>query len=331
MGHSMVVTILRCVAVLVVSQAVRGAAANPGDLTRIGDTLRGTLAVGDRVVDATILDKNKNGAFTDKVDRLHLDLDGNGEIHPLRERFPASGTLRLRNFGSADRFEITLRQKPWRVRLIPIEGQGTIRPTLLLGDESTEVTRFEATLVSRAGLHRQVTEIGTKLKIPAGKYRLEKVTLDARKDRRWTWTFENLHRNRAFSIDVRPDQEVEVELLGSLRLRCSQVGGGVSGALTLHPSVESKTGLILTKSCSGEQAATSENRLTAALKDRDQARTIDLQDSGFACGQLCPVNFKSSAPIRPGMWIVLRLENGPIGGSLQRTFPVKHFSDEDPR
>ena len=60
--------------------------------------LHGKVEVGDRSVNARIEDRNCNGIWTDQVDRLHIDVNGDGRFSPLHERFSCQGAPRYRGY-----------------------------------------------------------------------------------------------------------------------------------------------------------------------------------------------------------------------------------------
>lgn len=294
------------------------------------DRLAGLVHLDDREIALQLVDRDGNGVFDDPEDRLFLDLDSDGQFHPLRERFAVSPTLRLRGHGGTDRYAFSLHSDPWRVALVPIHGTGTVRVHLSTpgsgeASPSGQWVKVSATLASRSGLHRQLDRLDEAVEVPVGEYCVEELQLEYQGDRHWAITFRNLQKNRDYPIQVQADTESAVELLGDLTLSARIIGAApASGKLSIQPSLMSGTGLTLTRSRVGEQSAAADNLLIASLlaigaKPRpsdESPAPLDLKSSGFACGQFCPINLSSRQPIVPGMLISLSFDAGPLGGPM---------------
>lgn len=302
-------------------------AANAGELnslTLVGEhQLEGLVRVGERQITIKLVDRDQNGVFDDPSDRLFLDLDDDGHFHPLKERFAVSQTIRLRNLGKTDHYELSLLRDPWRVRLIPIHGNGEIRaslatPAAVLPD--TELMKMTATLVSRSGLHREITQLDQPISLPVGQYRIENLGLEFKGDRRWSIAFSNFNKDLDYQIKVRPDAITSVELLGKLTLSARVVAGSLAtGRVTIQPSLVSETGLTLICSRVGAQTAAEDNQLMASLiriGENKQEPAIDVKGAGFACGQFCPIELSSRQRVVAGMMVGLQFDAGPLGGPM---------------
>jgi hypothetical protein len=300
-------------------------AGEPNPLAILGEhELTGLVEVGDRQIAIKLFDRDQNGVFDDPADRLFLDLDGDGRFHPLKERFAVSQTLRLRDLGETDHYELMLLQDPWRVRLIPIHGTGEVQALLSSPADvefpDAELTEMTATLVSRSGLHREINQLDQPISLPVGQYRIESLGLEFRGDRRWSIAFSNFNKNLDYLIEVRPDTVTSFELLGKLTLSARVIASALAaGRLTIQPTLVSESGLTLIRSRIGQQTAAEDNQLIASLihigKDKQES-AIDVKGTGFACGQFCPIELTSRQRMVPGMLVALQFDAGPLGGPM---------------
>lgn len=292
-----------------------------GELTLVAeDQLEGHILVDYQQIAIKLIDRDQNGDFNDSVDRLFLDLDGDGQFHPLKERFAVSQTLRLRGVGEADHYEFSLREDPWRVQLIPVHGSGLVRLLLSGKAPDAELIKMTATLVSRSGLHRQITQLDEPIELPTGQYRVEELGLEFQSDRRWSIAFSNFNNDLDYDIEIHTSAVTAFELLGKLTLSARVVGGALgNGKLTIQPAVISETGLTLVCSRVGQQSAVEDNRLIASLLrvgNNDQESAMDVKGTGFACGQFCPIELSSRQRVTSGMMIALKFDAGPLGGPM---------------
>lgn len=294
--------------------------------------LTGQIQIADQTFSVKLADRDQDGVFDGRGDRLYIDLDKDGRFHPLQEQFAANRPVRL-NPTKADRpqksgpYQLVLKTKPWRARLVVNQGTGYITPVLGHLTESTNISKAEATLASRSGIHRTIHSIETRLELPVGNYRIQEVSLWANDGKFWSIGFSNFNSSAPFSIEITEGDEQRVELLGPLKLSQS-IGSGdlLQGKMSFNPKLVSKTGLTVTRCLAGAIQPSDESRLTATLfrPESDETReVIDMRTSGFACGSLCPIAFQAAEPIVPEMMLALDFDCGPLGGKLNVTAPVR--------
>ncbi|MDV6033109.1 MAG: hypothetical protein F9B45_24085 [Phycisphaera sp. RhM] len=290
-----------------------------------GDRLRGRVSIDGREFAMELVDRDQDGVFAGQADRLLIDFDDDGRLHPLREKYATNRPLRLRGFNAAEHFELQLLENPLRARLIPIQGMGTVEARLDALQEDAVLSKLTATLVSKSGIHRTIDSLHEAIAIPVGSYRVEEVLIEAKDGRYWAIGFRNSDINLAYSIEITKDQLTSCELLGGLSLSARVAARDYfKGKLTVLPSFVTDTGLTLVNCRVGQLEPSDESRLAASLVGIDDAqKVIDRRSSGFACKSLCPLVFETHDLIDPQMDLVLKFDIGPLGGVIRHSVPVR--------
>lgn len=316
------------------------ASAESGHALKLADqhTLSGSIPCGeDLQVAVEIVDRDLNGRFDDGVDRLFIDIDADGHFHPLRERFAASGVLRIRGLGKTgqtDRYQFHFNDSDRsQTKLVPIFGEGTLIASVTLDDPNAKLTKITATLVSQAGIHCRIDAADTATTLPTGRYRIDDLQLEITSEQNWLIALKNFGNRNPFWIDVKDGETTAIDLLGKLSLSASVKKNSTSGdRLMIQPTLKSETGLTLIKSLVGHQRPDTENKLTAfwvrkspktvtAMLGRtdDASQVLDMGGSGFACGQFCPIGLETNDAIGPNTRIMLEFDSGPLAGFLTAT------------
>ncbi|WP_182871331.1 hypothetical protein [Stieleria mannarensis] len=296
------------------------------------DRLRGRVLIDGDEFALQLVDRDGDGDYLGNADRLSIDLDRDGHFHPLSERHASGRPLRLRDVGTADRYEIRLLENPWRLRLIPIRGMGTLRVDLDHLRSGAVISKLNATLVSRSGIHREIQLVDEAVGIPVGSYRLERVFVEASDGRYWSIEFKNLDTKLPYTISVAKGKTTSCELLGALRLEARIAARDyLGGKLTVLPQCISETGLTLVRCEVGDLKPSDESRLAATLVNTSgSGEVIDRRSSGFACGSLCPLVFNTNGLIEPQMQIRLMIDIGPLGGVIRHQVAVKRPAYQPP-
>ncbi|QEF99380.1 hypothetical protein Mal15_34440 [Stieleria maiorica] len=294
--------------------------------------LRGRVSIEGDEFALQLVDRDGDGDYLGNADRLSIDLDRDGRFHPLRERYASGRPLRLREVDAADRYEIRLLENPWRIRLIPIRGMGAIRVRLDQLQPNAVISKLNATFVSKSGIHREIQSVDEAVVIPAGSYRLQSVFIEANDGRHWSIEFKNFNAKLAYSINVAKDQTTSCALLGALHLDAQIAARDyLGGKLLVLPQFISETGLTLVRCEVGDLEPSDESRLAASLVNTSGSdKVIDRRSSGFACGSLCPLVFKTDGLIEPQMQIRLMFDIGPLGGVIRHQVAVKRPAYQPP-
>src|SRR5262249_49959015 len=134
----------------------------------------GKLRLGGREYAAALTDGDADGCFDSAgEDRVWVDLNGDGGFDPLTEQFPlgtpvatGDGLYLIRPHPSGTEGRVRARGG----------ATGRLRPTVPL-QPGAAVRELEANLVSEFGELATVRAVGTAVELPAGKYRVEGLTL----------------------------------------------------------------------------------------------------------------------------------------------------------
>lgn len=281
----------------------------------------GRANLNGRDVSARVVDENVNGVFSDPDDRLLLDLNNDGKFSPLRERFACSGVVRI----SHQRYTLAFSENETRLELTPLASVGYVIPKVNLTNTEAAVTDFRVQLVSESGIHISTGRVNSKIEVPVGQYRVQLVQLEMKDARVWSMEFKRHSRLKPGegSVIIKKDEVVEFDVLGSLRLQASAIGGSLATkSVSIQPKLKSATGLILTDSRVGRLSAQNENRLTATFLDTSPTGVEKLLahgGAGFQCGEFCPITFSNQPEHASTSRIKLGFNSGPLAGTITRT------------
>ncbi|MEZ6153287.1 MAG: M56 family metallopeptidase [Pirellulaceae bacterium] len=273
-----------------------------------------------------IEDRNCNGLWTDKEDRLHLDWNRDGQYSPLREQYSCQGSPSH----GGQRYSLAFADDV--LSLKPLIGSGTIVPRIALADSSAAIVSCRAVLASSDGVHVTLSNLDAPLSVPVGDYSVKQLRIELKDERHWFASFEQKSGERT-TVRVAKESQVELELLGELKLS-AEINGRASadvqaGLVVVHPMLTSQSGLYLSRSAVGKLSAQNDNPLTASLiefgttKLKPKPKAIAMESTGFGCGAFCPISFSGDELIAGRTMVHLRFDSGPLAGLLTKTISTK--------
>lgn len=271
---------------------------------------------------AVIEDRNCNGLWTDSEDRLHIDWNGDAKYSPLREQYSCQGSP---TYGG-QRYSLAFVNDV--LSLKPLVGSGTITPRIALADNNAEIVSCQAVIASSDGVHLTLSSLDTPLPVPVGKYSVKQLRLGLKDHRHWFASFEQNSGPRTI-VNVEKDSQVELNLLGELKLSAEINGrttaGAQAGQIIIQPMLTSQSGLYLSRSAVGKLSAQSDNPLTATLVEfgRVKQKATAIESTGFGCGAFCPITFSGDELIDGRTLVLLKFDSGPLAGVLTKTISDK--------
>lgn len=288
-----------------------------------------------------LLDRDGNRRAGDPSDRLRLDLDADGELHPLTEQFACKSILRI------DGQRVTLGLEPivddpkpstgyveqaiapeharsehltgYHVTLEPLHGTGFVTIQAHAIDEAASLEEISATLVSQGGIHISIDQIDSAVEVPVGTYRVDRLTLRSKDERHWRMVFAKTRSPAQQTVSITDGQSVKFDVLGKLTLDAHLAAAVGSTQMSVAPSLTTSTGLYLVDSDVGRSQPQDENSLTASLvdlKSADDPKVIAISSTGFACGTFCPITFNDLSPLTPTHAVWMQFDAGPLGGPM---------------
>jgi hypothetical protein len=240
--------------------------------------MRGEVRVAGRLVPAVRVDADANGCWCDARDRVMLDLDGNGAIDPIAERFTCDSVCRVDGQPYVLQSDLQGRQ----FEFVELSGVGSVAPQLKLRSQSARVRNVAGNIVSRSGGRVAISSLDQPVACPVGEYRIESLTLDLIDGEAGYW-FQFAGRPIAeHGIIVQAGQSVDVNLLSDLKLAwaCSTVPAKSGLLLDIIPSLETSTGLYLTGCKVGRDVPSIENPLV--VRCMVDTRILSVASSGFS-------------------------------------------------
>lgn len=239
----------------------------------------GTVAVGGKDVAALLTDGDADGCFDGAgVDRVWLDLDGDGKFDPLTEQFllgnavTAGGTAFLVK-PRADGLGASARERPAAIGTLRVD----VNPL-----PGAEVVELRADYAGEFGELVPVRAAGTPVELPAGKYRVEKLTLKllAADGRLWHYSFWS--PGGKYDLEVVKGRRTDHAPLDGLKVLIGVEGAAVPGAaVRVQPSVAAGT-LFLSRCEVGPPAAEEGRGVTADVRlAAPGSATLDRCDSAF--------------------------------------------------
>ena len=222
---------------------------------------KGKIEFNGELREAKLEDKNANGLWFDREDRLFVDFDGDRKISRLTERIPAQGMRKIRG----DVYAIAGSPSGQEVSLSEVNGSGYLNPTIELLEESATVTSVSGLLGSNTGIGIPIESIDDeKIEVPPGDWHIENLRIEVTgKDGVFVFAFARSGNEKL--VSVADGETHKLELLGELSL-----SAGVSvqhenekSHLTLTPILTTESGCYLVDSKTGKQSANIENRVVA--------------------------------------------------------------------
>ncbi len=235
--------------------------------------MRGQVEIGGTSIAAIRMDRDSNGRWFDAADRIVLDLNGDGKVDSIGGRVACESITRL--FGK--RYVLKSDQVGTSIEFDELVGTGSIAPHLPL-KPSVELSKFNASLVSRGGVRVALEGLEPRDECPVGHYRIESLSFEVTEaDEQYEFFFYGSNQSK-YPFEVSDAGSTKVDLLGELKL-----GGGQTviprpdGAMiTINPSLTTTSGLYMTD-CKAEQR---ENRLLVRARHGDHV--FATASSGFS-------------------------------------------------
>jgi hypothetical protein len=180
--------------------------------------LEGIVSIGGAKHVTRRTDGDGNGFLTDPQDRLWIDLNDDGRWDPVAEQFLYSTILTL----GESRHALRSDELGTRLALETVEGTGTVRLDLKRPAASPRATELHATLIGRDGSAVGLSGEGESTTVPAGEYRLGKLTFafdDPAGGPKWSFIFSDDGGTREFKwYRVAKDCTLEIDPVGQLVL-----------------------------------------------------------------------------------------------------------------
>ncbi len=241
-------------------------------------TMKGKATFGEKKVAAQYLDRNSNGSWFDKEDRFVVDVNQDGILDPMLERYPCKTLCRI----GSQQFAIGGDPEGNSLSLVEVTGRGTIAGTIKLAD-GAEVVKLKATLASTTGIRVLIDTLDEAVTCPIGDYRVESVEIKLKAEKGfYDFRFASLNQDKP-PVRILADQSSEIDLLGKLSLSATQaiIVDENGATLTISPMVGSESGLYLMLCRLGSTPdSTSENRMSVESTSMDGQ--IGLASSGFS-------------------------------------------------
>lgn len=207
----------------------------------------GSVALGGQSYPALLTDGDADGCFDGPAaDRVWIDLDRDGTFDPLTEQFPLgsalthAGTAYLLRPDPAGT-KVTVRERP--------AEQGTIRVTIARQPRA-EVVELTAHLVSEWGELVTVAAADRPHPLPAGRYRVDGVSLKLRADDGQVWTYRFAGTRDPVATVVK-GKEARLDLTDGVRVPVDLVAAGGAAkageAVRVRADVVTGIGLSLTE------------------------------------------------------------------------------------
>ncbi len=284
--------------------------------------LHGSFQLNGKMFSATVEDRNCNGNWTDREDRLYIDLDGNGKWDAFGERFSCQESPIIHE----TRYTLAFRND--ELDLIPLEGTGKLQAEIHLVEPDAVIESCQAVLASTTGVHVTLDSLEHSSEVPVGEYMVKQVRLRLRDERVWSMVFEAEGKGTA-RIKIAKGSTGTIDLLGDVTLKAEIIAGSLPShhlaSLIVQPMCTTESGLYLVRCAVGRMGADEDSLLTGTLMIADgSSRRIDgIETTGFACGTFCPIRFPKSEVSGGSASLNLQFDSGPLAGLLSTTLDGK--------
>ena len=173
----------------------------------------GKADFGGQLRAAKIEDRNANGLWFDREDRLLVDFNGDNKLNRLTERIPAQGMRKIRDTVYA----IAGSVKGDSISLSEVTGSGFITPTIGLLAGDAKVTSIKGQLGSKSGIGIPIESIDSPIEVPVGDWHVESLIIEVSEgDSVYMFAFAPFEKNTL--VSVADTEKKEVELLGEIEL-----------------------------------------------------------------------------------------------------------------
>jgi beta-lactamase regulating signal transducer with metallopeptidase domain len=284
--------------------------------------LHGTLSFNGRDTTAAVEDRNCNGRWTDRDDRLYIDLNGDGKWSAPDERFSCQELP----FIQGQRYTLAFQND--ELDLIPLDGTGKLQAEVHLLSSDATIESCRAVLASTAGVHITLDSLEHSIEIPVGEYVVKQVRLRLHDERVWALVFESIGKD-ATRVKVTKDSQSKIDLLGELKLDANIIAGSLQSyheaPLMVQPMCTTETGLYLARCAVGSSEADEDSLLTGTISmaNGSSHRIGGIETTGFACGTFCPIRFPKSENNAGVASVYLQFDSGPLAGLLTATLDGK--------
>jgi hypothetical protein len=226
---------------------------------------------------AKIQDRNANGLWFDREDRLLVDFNGDNKLSRLTERIPAQGMRKIR--GTVYAIAGSLRGT--NVSLTKVTGSGFLTPTVSMISGDAKVTSIKGQLGSNSGIGIPIESLDTPIEVPVGDWHVVNLIIEVTEgDDVYMFAF-SPYEAKAL-VSVADTEEKEVELLGEIKLSAdvSSQNENDKSYMTIAPTIKTESGCFMIAARTGKRSANNENRLVAHSSSPD--RDLEVGSSGFS-------------------------------------------------
>ncbi len=284
--------------------------------------LHGNFQLDDKMIVAAIEDRNCNGLWTDRDDRLYIDLDGDGKWNAFEERFSCQESPIIHGT------RYTLGFQDDELDLVALEGTGQLQAKIHMQNPDATIESCQAVLASTAGVHVTVDSLEHSIEVPVGEYMVKQVRLRIRDERVWSMVFEANGPGSA-QVKVTKSSQTTIELLGEVTLKAGIIAGSLQShhyaPIIVQPMCTSVTGLYLARCSVGDTGADEDSLLTCTIMmaDGSSRRIGSIETTSFACGMFCPIRFPKSEQTSGSASVNMQFDSGPLAGLLTATIDEK--------
>ena len=233
------------------------------------------------------MDGDGNGLFTDRQDRLWIDLNDDGRWDASSEQFLFASILMI----SENRYAVRSDPYGQRLSIELLKGSGTVRLALDNRAGLPAAVELSATLIGRDGSAVGLTGARPEVSIPIGEYRLGTVTCafeDVQGGPRWNFVFSDIsRRGDARWYKIEQARTAMIDPIGILDFKTGTEGTGTvppGDDLKVQPQLFTGDGLLIVTCYRGvlaSPAGDSGTGATIALATA-QGRFLFTAHSGFA-------------------------------------------------
>ena len=284
--------------------------------------LHGSLRLNSKMIAAAIEDRNCNGLWTDREDRLYIDLDGDGKWNAFEERFSCQESPVIHGT------RYTLGFQNDELDLVALEGTGQLQAKIHMQNPDATIESCQAVLASTAGVHVTVDSLEHSIEVPVGEYMVKQVRLRLRDERVWSMVFEANGPGTA-CVKVTKGSQATIDLLGEVTLEAEIIAGSLQShhyaPIIVQPMCTSETGLYMARCSVGDTGADEDSLLTCTIMmaDGSSRRIGGIETTSFACGMFCPIRFPKSEQTSGSASVNMQFDSGPLAGLLTATIDEK--------
>jgi hypothetical protein len=241
----------------------------------------GTITLAGRSVAALLTDGDADGCVDRAgVDRIWIDLDGDGVFEPITEQFFLGATITDKGLAflvqpQPDGRAVRIRERPAEVGRLVVT---------LPRQPGTKVTECAAQLVSEWGELVVAQQIDAALTVPAGKYRIESVRLKLTDTEGKLWHYHLSAHKHVFRAEVSQGNQTTLELFKGLQVEVTADADRVipGESVLVQPNLLAAGDLYMIRCEVGERAAEYGREVQADIKlTGPPGLVLDQTTSGF--------------------------------------------------